>query len=62
MRLIDKIDGVYGLYYNNPKGLSTDEERSSEKFKEEKQVFFEFSDVFGEQTKRKYLDYFSKEI
>lgn len=37
-----KIEGTYGLYYFNPKGLSTDASRQKQKFDEEKKVFWKY--------------------
>ena len=55
-----RVDGIYGLYYNNPSGLSTDEERYKEKFKEEKQIFFEYRDIFGDENFKRFKGYFSQ--
>lgn len=54
------LDGVYGLYYNNPTGLSTDIKKHTEKFLEERKIFWEYTDVFGIQTTNIYRDYFSR--
>jgi len=53
-----KVEGVYGLYYNNPEGLSTDSSRRNERFLEEKAVFYEYEDVFGEENFNKFKGYF----
>ncbi len=54
------LDGVYGLYYNNPTGLSTDVKKHAEKFLEERAIFWEYTDIFGLQTTNMYRDYFSR--
>jgi hypothetical protein len=56
--LFKRVDGVHGLYYNNPKGLSTDRDKEREKLLEEKKVFFEYTDVFGEEVSKQYESYF----
>jgi glycosyltransferase involved in cell wall biosynthesis len=52
------LDGVHGLYYNNPKGISTDKSKEKKKHAEEKRVFFEYTDVFGESVTNQYTPYF----
>jgi hypothetical protein len=53
------LDGVYGLYYHNPDGLSTNVSSQKERFDEEKQVFWEYTDIFGLQTTNLFREYFS---
>jgi hypothetical protein len=55
-----KVFGSYGLYHNNPQGLTTDVSKSEQKFSEEKKVFLENSDVFGEKVYNEYKGYFSQ--
>lgn len=50
--LFKKINGVYGLYYFNPKGISTNVENSSWKKEEEKQIFAKYKEI-SKQKKRK---------
>lgn len=54
------LEGVYGLYYNNPMGLSTDVKKHTKKFLEERIIFWEYTDVFGLKTTNMYRDYFSR--
>ena len=58
--LFKRVDGVHGLYYNNPKGLSTDRDKEREKLLEEKKVFFEYTDIFGEEVSKQYEGYFGR--
>ena len=55
-----KVSGAYGLYHNNPQGLTTDVSRREQKFSEEKKVFLENSDIFGEEVCNQYKGYFSQ--
>ena len=55
-----RVDGIHGLYYNNPYGLSTDETRHSQRFEEEKQIFFEFKHMFGDENLKRFQGYFSQ--
>ena len=46
---LKKINKIVGLYYFNPTGISTsnsDVEKTKEKHCEEKQIFYEYKDVF----------------
>lgn len=52
------LDGVHGLYYNNPRGLSTDKSKEKKKHSEEKAVFFKYTDIFGELVTNQYMPYF----
>ena len=54
------IDSAYGLYYMSPVGLSTSPENNKERFLEEKKVFWEYTDVFGEKVTNQYGGYFSR--
>ena len=38
-----RVEGVHGLYYHNPDGLTTDTSRQQEKFAEEKEVFHKYT-------------------
>jgi len=55
-----KIDGIHGLYYNNPSGLTTDNTRYQEKFQEEKKTFYEYRDMFGDKNFEQFKGYFSQ--
>ena len=54
-----RIPGVYGMYYMNPDGLSTSAANEEVRFKEEKQIFWEYADVFGPYVVDAYSPYFS---
>ena len=56
------LDGVYGLYYHNPDGLSTNVSSQKERFDEEKKVFWEYTDIFGLQTTNLFREYFSRSL
>lgn len=43
-----KIDIISGYYYHNPNGKSTNQDSFKEKFLEEKEIFFKYKDVFGQ--------------
>ena len=53
-----KLHKVLGLYYNNPKGLSTDTSVQTDRFKEERSLFHAYKDMFGEKNSQKYSEYF----
>jgi len=55
-----KVNRVCGIYYMNPNGLSTNVETQKEKFKEEQRVFWEYSDVFGQNVANEYSKYFQE--
>ena len=55
-----KVNGTHGLYYVNPDGLSTSEKMHSTRFEEEKQIFFEYKEIFGEENFNKYKVYFEQ--
>jgi len=55
-----RVEGAHGLYYENPEGLSTNKEKSQQKFEEEKSVFWKYTHVFGEEMTGIFKDYFSK--
>ena len=55
-----RVEGAHGLYYDNPEGLSTNKEKSQQKFEEEKSVFWKYTHVFGEEMTGIFKDYFSK--
>ena len=40
-----KIEEVLGLYYFNPKGISTDQENNSWKQDEEKEIFHKYQEM-----------------
>lgn len=54
-----KINKVMGLYYFSPTGLSTGQEHTLKKRREEKDVFNEYKDVIGEHNFNLYKDYFN---
>ena len=56
-----RVPGVYGMYYMNPDGLSTSPANEKVRFAEEKEIFWEYTDVFGEQVTNSYAPYFSGE-
>ena len=41
-----KLDGVYGMYYMNPDGLSTNHKVQKERWLEEQKIFNEYKDIF----------------
>lgn len=47
--IFKKLDGVYGLYYFNPKGLSTNPENNSWKQQEEKEIFTKYKKISQEE-------------
>lgn len=53
-------DGIHGLYYHNPTGLSTDKSREKEKKAEEAEIFFKYSEIFGQKNFDMYKGYFSQ--
>tara|TARA_B100000287_G_scaffold86833_1_gene79457 strand:- start:64615 stop:66243 length:1629 start_codon:yes stop_codon:yes gene_type:complete len=55
-----KVDGIYGLYYHNPKGLSTNHETQNKKYLEEKSIFWNYTDIFGKSVTDNFKDYFSQ--
>jgi hypothetical protein len=55
-----RVEGEHGLYYHNPAGLTTDITRQKEKFEEERGVFHEYRDVFGENNYESHKGYFSQ--
>jgi len=57
-----KIEGVHGLYYMNPEGLSTSTKLEPTKRIEENQIFFEYKDIFGNKNFNKFKTYFSNII
>lgn len=56
-----KIDIISGLYYNNPSGKTTNIKNANEKFLEEKEIFFKFKNLFGNNY-NKFLNWFNREI
>jgi len=54
------IEGVYGLYYHNPTGLTTDPKKRKHKFLEEKKVFWEYTDVYGQKAVAQYGEHFKR--
>jgi glycosyltransferase involved in cell wall biosynthesis len=56
-----RIPGVLGMYFMNPDGLSTSPANEKERFAEEKEIFWEYTDVFGENVTNNYASYFSGE-
>lgn len=47
-----KINEILGLYYYNPKGLSTSKENEKERFLEEKTLFHKYKNMFGRNIKK----------
>jgi GT2 family glycosyltransferase len=56
-----KVDTLSGYYYNNPTGKSTNKQFATSKFLEEKEIFFNYKDVFGKNYEL-YLNWFGREI
>ena len=54
-----RLPGVHGMYYMNPDGLSTSPENEKVRFGEEKQIFWEYTDVFGKEVTEHFSEYFS---
>ena len=57
--VFSKLNGVYGLYYMNPQGLSTNFETQREKFYEEKRIFNQYKDLFGDAAEQ-FEGYFNR--
>jgi len=57
-----KISGVHGLYYMNPKGISTTNEgdKARSRFLEEKEIFWKYSHIFGKDNIRRFKEHFSR--
>tara|TARA_B100000214_G_scaffold375570_1_gene362774 strand:- start:188 stop:1819 length:1632 start_codon:yes stop_codon:yes gene_type:complete len=57
-----KVPGVHGLYFMNPEGMSTtnDKEKAIARFSEEKDVFWKYSHIFGKENVEKYRRHFSQ--
>ncbi len=55
-----KEESLLGLYHHNPEGLTTDVRKKADCFIEEKKVFFENKEVFGDKVFAEYLRYFSQ--
>lgn len=57
-----KINIPVGLYYNNPEGLSTSNDKQIEKERRqsERKIFEEYKDVFGEQVYQQFKPYFDQ--
>lgn len=55
-----KINKIVGLYYNNPIGNSTTQEKDKKnaRQKEEKEVFYKYKDIFGEKNFNMFKPYF----
>ena len=56
-----RLPGIWGMYYMNPDGLSTSAANEEIRFGEEKQIFWEYTDVFGDETTDAFSPYFSGE-
>ena len=54
-----KLKKDVGAYYFNPNGISTNEKHAKARFAEEKEIFFKYKEVFGENYKA-YEGYFSQ--
>ena len=57
-----KVETPLGMYYLNPKGLSTDRdaEKARLRHEEERSIFWEYTDIFGPINTALYKDYFSE--
>jgi len=55
-----KVHRAVGLYYLNPDGVTTAKKHEANKRKEEKRVFYEYKDVFGEKNFEFYKAYFDQ--
>jgi len=57
-----KIEGVHGLYYANPRGLSTtsDETKARSRYLEEKEIFWKYAHIFGEENVERFKEHFSR--
>lgn len=56
-----RVKGAHGLYYMNPDGLSTSQANAVKRYKEEQLVFWEYTDIFGNEVVNRYKGYFSNE-
>jgi len=56
-----KIPEVLGLYYHNPDGLSTSEHQKAFKLKEETEIFWNYIELFGNENRARYENYFPQE-
>jgi hypothetical protein len=56
-----RVKGAHGLYYMNPDGLSTSQANAVKRYKEEQRVFWEYTDIFGNEVVNRYKGYFSNE-
>jgi hypothetical protein len=54
------IDGVCGIYYLNPDGLSTSPDKREAKMNEERRVFWEYTDIFGPRITENYRGHFTR--
>jgi|10_taG_2_1085330.scaffolds.fasta_scaffold00844_16 GT2 family glycosyltransferase len=55
-----RVNGIHGLYFANPDGISTCEDTALPKYSEEKKVFWEYADIFGSHMVNQFREYFSK--
>lgn len=55
-----KINNIVGLYYNNPSGNSTTQEKDKKTARqiEEKEVYYKYKDIFGENNFNLFKPYF----
>ena len=53
-----KINQVLGLYYYNPSGLSTSDEKQQQRFFEERELFHTYREIFGKSNYERYKGYF----
>jgi len=58
--VFEKIEGVYGIYYHNPTGLSTNAKTEKEKWQEESKVFNTYKEIIGLENYQQYTDYFNR--
>ena len=54
-----RIHKILGLYYMNPDGLSTSRESQKERFKEEREIFNKYKNVFGQEVYNQFKGYFN---
>ena len=57
--IFKKVDCIVGTYYNNPQGISTNQQNYNNKFSEERKIFIDYKDVFGYSNYEKFRNYFN---
>jgi GT2 family glycosyltransferase len=58
--IFKRVDGIHGLYFMNPAGISTSDDTAPQKYSEEKKIFWEYTDIFGSHTISQYREHFSQ--